>query len=138
MNKKAMRVRDYMVRKVVTIPPDSEITRAVRLLIENDISGLVVTDSLGKVVGILTERDCIRIATQSGYFDELGGPVADYMSSPVIMVSPDEDLMNVAIRFIDSKYRRYPVVENGKLLGIISRRDVLRALGHGSWFSRTR
>lgn len=127
-----------MVRKVVTIPPDSEITRAVRLLIENDISGLVVTDSLGKVVGILTERDCIRIATQSGYFDELGGPVADYMSSPVIMVSPDEDLMNVAIRFIDSKYRRYPVVENGKLLGIISRRDVLRALGHGSWFSRTR
>jgi len=138
MNKKAMRVRDYMVRKVVTIPPDSEITRAVRLLIENDISGLVVTDSLGKVVGILTERDCIRIATQSGYFDELGGPVAEYMSSPVIMVSPDEDLMNVAIRFIDSKYRRYPVVENGKLLGIISRRDVLRALGHGSWFSRTR
>ena len=134
MNKIAMKVRDYMVREVVTTPPDSEITRAVGLLIQNDISGLVVTDSAGAVVGILTERDCIRTATQSGYFDELGGPVADYMSSPVITVSPDEDLMNVAIRFIDSKFRRYPVVDNGRLLGIISRRDVLRALGHGSWF----
>lgn len=135
MNKIALRVRDFMVREVVTVLPDSEITRAVSMLIKNDISGLVVLDTTGKVVGILTERDCIRTATQSGYFDELGGPVSEFMSAPVVTVEPDEDLIKVAMRFIDSKYRRFPVVENDRLLGIISRRDVLRALGNGTWFS---
>lgn len=134
MNTVPLKVSDYMVRRVLTVTADTEITRAVGLLIENDVSGLVVVDANGGVVGMLTERDCISTAAQSGYFDELGGPVSDFMSAPAVTVNPDENLFDVAIRFISTKYRRYPVVEDGRLVGIIARRDVLRALRRSSWF----
>lgn len=125
-----------MVRDVVTVPPDTEITRVVRKLIDEDISGIVVVDAEGAVVGIVTERDCIATATQAGYFDQPGGPVADFMSTPVETVGPGENLVDVAVRLTNSKYRRYPVVEGGRLVGIIARRDVLRALGNGAWFGK--
>lgn len=129
-----LKVRDYMMSDVVTVTPDTEITRVVRILIERDISGIVVVDSSAAVVGIVTERDCIGTATQSGYFDQLGGPVADFMSAPVETVGPEENLVDVAVRFTHSRYRRYPVLEGTRLVGIIARRDVLRALGRSAWF----
>ncbi len=129
-----LKVRDYMVRDVVTVTPNTEITRVVNILIENDISGLVVVSEDGAVTGIVTERDCIATATQSGYHDQPGGPVSDYMSSPVQSASPNDNLVDIAVRFIDSKYRRFPVLEDGRLAGIIARRDVLRALGNSAWF----
>ncbi|NND44433.1 MAG: CBS domain-containing protein [Xanthomonadales bacterium] len=136
MTRAGLKVRDYLTRSVITVTPETEITRAVSMLIGNDVSGLVVTDGADHVLGILTERDCIRTATQSGYFDELGGPVSDFMSAPAISVSPDDDLVEIAMRFVDSKYRRFPVVENGRLVGIICRRDVLRALLRSPWFAQ--
>lgn len=129
-----LKVRDYMTTEVVTVALDTEITRVVNLLIEKDISGLVVVDAAGKPVGIITERDCIETATQAGYFDEPGGPAKDYMSTPIESVTPDDNLVNVAVRMAGSVYRRYPVLEDGHLVGIIGRREVLRALGSGSWF----
>ncbi len=120
--------------EVVTVAPDTEITRVVSILIEKDISGVVVVDSSGATVGIVTERDCIGTATHSGYFDQLGGPVADYMSAPVETVGPDDNLVDVAVRLTNSIYRRYPVLQNGRLVGLIARRDVLRALVHSAWF----
>ena len=131
-----LRVRDYMTRNVVTVTPDTEITRVVNLLIEKDISGIVVVADDGRVVGIVTERDCIATASSAGYYDELGGPASNFMTAPAETASPDENLVDVAIRMTDSPYRRFPVVEDGKLVGLISRRDVLRALGSGSWFPK--
>jgi CBS domain-containing protein len=125
-----------MTTDLVTAKPDSELTRVVRTLIDKDISGLLVVDENGKLVGILTERDCLAAATTAGYFDEWGGPVADYMSSPVETVSSGENLIDVAIRMTQSSYRRFPVVDDDRLVGLISRRDVFRALGSGSWFVR--
>ena len=126
--KQPLKVRDYMVTKVLTVTPEFEITRVVDLLIENDISGLVVLDKEGATVGIVTERDCIATVVHSGYFDELGGPVSEYMSSPVETAAPTDSLVEVADRFVNSAFRRFPVIENGRLVGIIARRDVLRAL----------
>jgi CBS domain-containing protein len=132
----ANRIRDHMATKIVTVTPDTEIMRAVHLLVENDISGMPVIDENGRLVGILTERNCIDVALQAGYFDESGGCVADYMSVPVETVKPDDNLMDVADRFRQSTFRRFPVVDDGKLIGMISRRDVLTALRSGAWFSK--
>lgn len=130
----SMRVRDFMTTDLVTIAPHTDITQALQILIANDISGVLVVDDSEELVGILTERDCIATASSAGYFDELGGPASAFMSAPVETVGPDENLMDVAIRMTDSPYRRFPVLEDGDLVGLLSRRDVLRALGSGSWF----
>lgn len=126
----SLKVQDYMMTDVITVTPDTEITRVISILVENDISGLLVTDARGRVVGIVTERDCIGTAVNSGYFDQLGGPVSDYMTSPVESVSPDDNLVDLAVRMTHSSFRRFPVLQDGRLVGIISRRDVLRSLAH--------
>ena len=132
----SMRVRDFMTTDLVTITPQTEITQALQILIVNDISGVLVVDDSEQLVGILTERDCIATASSAGYFDELGGPASEFMSTPAETVGPDENLMDIAIRMTDSPYRRFPVLEDGELIGLLSRRDVLRAIGSGSWFAK--
>lgn len=134
MTNKAERVRDFMKTNPLSISPETEIMRAVHLLVAEDISGLPVTDAQGRLVGILTERDCIAVALQAGYFDELGGRVEQYMTTPVETVEPDSSLMDLAELFARSPFRRCPVVEEGRLVGLICRRDILRALTSGAWF----
>jgi CBS domain-containing protein len=130
-----MRVRDYMTTDVLSVGPDAEIMHTIHLLVEKDISGVPVVDDQSRLVGILTERDCIRIAVQAGYFDEAGGRVADYMTTEVHTVSPDDSLMDLAELFATSPFRRCPVVEDGRLVGLICRRDVLSALKGSAWFA---
>lgn len=121
-------VRDYMTTTLFTLQQSLEVLRAVRILVENDISGAPVVDESGKLVGILTERDCMRIDLEAGYYEDYGGRVEDYMSKDVISIGPDMSIVELAKRFIDAPYRRYPVVKNDRLIGLISRRDVMRAL----------
>ncbi|MEZ5558287.1 MAG: CBS domain-containing protein [Pseudomonadales bacterium] len=136
MRPEGLRVRDFMKRDVLTVRSDTDIMRAVRLFIEHDVSGLPVLDPAGELVGMLTERDCIRTALQAGYHDEEAGTVERYMSSPVRSMLPDDGLLDVAEFFAESTMHRCPVVEDGHLVGLISRRDVLRALTEGAWFAR--
>ena len=86
-------------------------------------------DRVGQLLGILTERDCMRVAVQSEYYNMPQDLVRDRMTTDPVSVSPDDNIFDLARRFIESKYRRYPVVENGKVVGLISRRDVMGALG---------
>ena len=132
----SLQVRDYMSTELVTVTPQTEITHVVQMLISNDISGVLVVGDSDELVGIVTERDCIAIASSAGYYDELGGPVSGFMSSPVETIVPDANLVDVAVRMTNSPHRRFPVLENGELVGLISRRDVLRALGSGAWFTK--
>lgn len=128
------RVRDYMATEPRTVPPGMEIMRAVGLLVTEDLSGFPVVGESGELLGMLTERDIIRVGLQAGYFDEIVGSVADYMSRDLETVHPDDSLMDVAERFADSPHRRFPVVEDGRLVGLLCRRDVLRALLDSAWF----
>lgn len=130
-----LRVRELMSTDLYTVSPDTEIMQAVHLLVENDISGLLVVNDQQHLLGILTERDCIRIAALAGYHDEAGGRVADYMSTGVRTANPDDSVMELAELFAESPFRRCPVVEDGRLVGLICRRDILRALQAGAWFS---
>ncbi len=132
---KPLRVRDFMVTNLHVVNPDTEIMTAVQGLVDHNISGLLVVDQDGQLAGILTERDCINVALQAGYFDEGGGRVCHFMTADVRTVDADTALMDIADAFTRNSFRRFPVMENGKLVGLIARRDILRALTCGAWFA---
>ena len=126
---KSVLIKDHMSTKLVTLDPDMDILRAVNTLTTNVIAGAPVVDGNRRLVGILTERDCMRVAMQAEYHGMPGGPVRRYMTKDPQFVSPDESILHVAQLFIDGKYHRYPVVKNDRLVGMISRRDVMHAMG---------
>ena len=126
---KSVLIKDHMSTRLVTLDPDMDILRAVNTLITNVIAGAPVVDGNRRLVGILTERDCMRVAMQAEYHGMPGGPVRRYMTKDPQFVSPDESILHVAQLFIDGKYHRYPVVKNDRLVGMISRRDVMHAMG---------
>ncbi len=122
-------VKDHMTKNPVTLAPDMEIRQATHLLIDKNISGAPVLDKHGRLVGVLTERDCMRVAMQSDYHGEPGGPVKEYMNDNPQWVGPEQSILTLADLFISGRYHRYPVIDNGRLVGVISRRDVMRAMG---------
>jgi CBS domain-containing protein len=128
MNLKSCLVKDYMARTLVTFKPDTPVLDAVHVLVKNRIAGAPVVDDEGNLLGMLSELDCMRVALQAGYHGDYGGPVRDYMSEGVKTVSMEMSIVDLAQVFIDQHYRRFPVTDNNRLVGQISRRDVLRAL----------
>ena len=121
-------VNDYMSTELVTFAPDMDIHRAIRLLLEKRISGAPVVDAQGELVGVLTKKDCLNIAFSASYHQEWGGNVSDFMSRDVQTVDADTDIVEVAERFLKSRFHRFPVMRNQRLVGIISRHDVMRSL----------
>ena len=125
---KQIRVRDFMVTKPVVFTRDTDLLDAVSILVDRRISGAPVVDDRGNLVGVLTERDFLRAALVAGYHGESGGCVGDYMSCDVQAVHADDSLLDVATRFVESKLRRYPVMEDNRVVGLVTRQDVLRAV----------
>ena len=123
---KSLKVRDYMAVELITFTPRSSVLHAMSLFLERGISGAPVVDD-GVLVGVLSEVDLIEVVVQDSYYNENVGIVADFMQSEVEWVEPDMDIFTLAQRFTKRHRRRYPVLENGQLVGQISRRDVLRA-----------
>lgn len=122
-------VKDYMAANLVTFTPDMDVLSAIHILIEKGISGSPVVDRTGNIVGLLSEKDCLKVALNAGYYEEWGGKVEEYMSRTVTTVEEDLSILEVAKMFLDASYKRYPVVDaENRLVGQISRRDVLRAL----------
>lgn len=125
---KSIKVRDYMAKGVITFTSEMDIYQAIAILNNNKISGAPVVDLNGHVIGMLSEGDCLRGIIMHIYYEEAGGRVADFMSSPVQMIGPDEAIMDIAVAFNEKKIRRFPVVDEGELVGQISQHDILRAV----------
>lgn len=125
---KTTHVRDFMAASLVTFSPDTEILAAIAELVDKRISGAPVVDNRGNLVGLLSEQDCLKVALEAGYYQSYGGPVSQYMSKDVVTVDADTSVLDLAQRFINEPYRRFPVMDGNQLVGQISRRDVLRAL----------
>ena len=121
-------VKDYMSKTLVTFKPDTNVLDAVHALVEHRVAGAPVVDDQGNIVGMLSEFDCIKVALQAGYHGDYGGPVSDYMSPDVTTVNAEMSIVDLAQKFADEGYRRFPVTDKNRLVGQISRRDVLRAL----------
>jgi CBS domain-containing protein len=125
---KSVKISDYMATKLVTFKPEDNIFYAMDCFLDHGISGAPVVNDDGVLVGMLSEVDLIDVVMQGGYYDEPEGVVRDFMKTPVDTVTTDEDIFHVAKRFREEHRHRFPVVRNGRLVGQISRRDVLRCV----------
>lgn len=125
---KACTAADYMAASLVTFSPETPVLDAIHTLLENRISGAPVLDAQGNIVGMLSEQDCLKIALSAGYHGELGGRVSEYMASDIETVDAGMNIIDLAQKFLSTHYRRFPVMDGNRLVGQVSRRDVLRAL----------
>ncbi len=121
-------VREFMSASLVTFSPDMSIFEAIRKLVRAGVSGAPVVDQLSNIIGILSEKDCMKVALNAAYHDELSGKVEDFMSRSPVTVEADTSILEVAQMFFTSPYKRYPVVHHQRLVGQISRSDVLKAI----------
>ena len=124
---KSLKVKDCMATNLVTFTLSTNVVDAMDVLLKHGISGAPVVDGEGALVGIVSEVDLIQVVVQDSYYNEPAGIVADFMRSNVETVTSDTDIFTLAEKFIIEHRRRYPVVDKGRLVGQISRRDVLRA-----------
>lgn len=125
----SVNLRDYMLPHPAKVKADANVLEAMRVIIDNKVSGLCVVDDAENLVGILSELDCLQAALSATYNKTEIGTVNQYMTSENLVVThPDEDIVDVAQDMLKNKHRRRPVVENGRLIGQITCRQVLRAV----------
>ncbi len=125
-------VVDVMSRDVMVVSPAASVVAAARTMSEKNVSCLAVRDH-GKVVGILTETDCVeRVAGNSADLDQTC--VAEIMSSPVETISPQCSVFHASKVMAESRVKRLPIVDQGRLVGIVTQTDLVRALtAYGMW-----
>ena len=122
------KVDDYMAKDLYTFSPSDNIHRAAKTLMSKHISGAPVVDEAGSLVGVLSKKDCLKVVYVASYHQDWGGRVDEYMSREVRTIESGMDIIAAADLFVESSYRRFPVLENGRMVGQISRQDILRAL----------
>jgi len=150
-----LKAKDIMTRTVITVSPDMEIVHAAKILLENRINGAPVMDETGKLVGILCQSDLIAQQKKlpiPSFFTFLDGlialtsmkqlekqvqkiaavTVAQAMTPNPVTVRPDTDIEAVAALMVDQSFHTIPVVEEGELLGIVGKEDILKTLMPGS------
>lgn len=122
------RARDMMTTSLVILSPHDMVYDAVKVLLKRKVSGAPVIDTSGFLVGILSGKDCIRAASRA-FHDGVPSPrVGDIMTPEPRTVGPNTNAVTIAHLFSTLPFRRLPVVEDGRLLGQISRRDLLAAI----------
>ncbi len=121
-------VRDHMDTRVYSLKPEAEILDAVGFLLEHHVTGAPVINTAGHLVGMLTEKDCLKLIATGADADRPRGTVADFMTTAVTTISPDTDVYYAAGLFLHQGFRRFPVVEAGRLVGAITRFDILRVI----------
>lgn len=123
-----MKIRQILASKgvnVITVRPEQSIRDAILLLVKHRIGALVVTGPDGKPVGILSERDIIRRAAENeAVFSE---SAADLMTKEIITGIPQDDTFSVAATMTEKRFRHLPIVDEGKLVGLVSIGDILKA-----------
>lgn len=133
-----IKVSDYMTRNLITFTPEQPVIEVMNLLIKNRISGGPVVNEKSELVGIISEGDCIKEISHSRYYNQPleNAKVKDYMMTDIETIDGNMNVFDAADKFLKSKRRRFPIIENGKLVGQISQKDVLKAalkLKGSSW-----
>lgn len=124
-----IKVSDYMSRKLITFSPDQSVLEVMNNLIKHKISGGPVVNENNELLGIISEGDCMKQISESRYYnmpmDNM--KVSNHMVTNVDTIDGNMNVFDAANKFLESKHRRFPIVENGKLVGQISQKDVLKA-----------
>ena len=125
-----VRVEDHMATRLVTFHPDDSMEHVISTLLSKKISGGPVVDDSGALVGVISEGDCLKEVVKGKYTNSpnLSGHAKDHMASDVQTVRPEMNIFELAQMFLDRRLRRFPVIRDGKLVGQISQKDVMRAV----------
>ncbi len=121
-------VTDYMAKNLISVTPETDVTTAIKLMLDRKITSVPVLDAQGKLLGIFSEKDGMKVVVESAYNQGMAGNVGDFMTKDLVTVSGEESLVDVAAKFQNTTVRSFPVMQNGVLVGLISRVDVMRAL----------
>ncbi len=123
-----MRIQNILATKgpeVITIRPDETLREAIALLSRFNLGGLVVMDDAREIIGIITERDIIRQAAKSETL--FAQPIHDVMTTDVVLATPDDEVESVARTMTERHFRHLPIMDQGKLIGMVSIGDVVKA-----------
>ena len=120
-----MVAQDIMTTQVLTVKPDAILKDVIKLLVEIEISGVIVTDENEDVVGVVTEKDLI---VAYDFLRQINAPVLDFVNKNVISVEPDTPIDEVAQLLVGNNIHRVPVMQGKKVVGIVSRRDILKTI----------
>lgn len=139
----SLKVKDYMTTQLITFRSDQSIQEVVEALIKYKISGGPVVNDRNELVGIISEGDCLKQLSESRYYNMPleHDNVEKRMAKNVETIDGNMDVFDAANKFLNSKLRRFPIVERGKLVGQISQKDILKAALHlkgANWNSRTK
>ncbi len=125
---KSMRIEDYMASNHPTIEADRDLFDAIDIMLTHGLSGITVVNEQDEPVGMLSELDCLRAVLKGVYHQEAMATVGEYMTTPCDTISLSDDIIAVAQDMIDRKRRRRPVVADGRLVGVVTCREILRAV----------
>lgn len=122
-------VSDYMATDLINFSEEQTVFEVMEILMRHRISGGCVVNEKNELLGVISEGDCIKHISDSRYYNM---PIDDNlvkqrMTCNVETIDADMNVLDAAKKFIEHKYRRFPITRNGKLVGLISQRDVLRA-----------
>jgi len=122
-------VGEFMDKSFITLTPEMDVYRAIDIMLKGNITGAAVVDNKERLVGVLSEKDCLRTLVHGAYSGLPSGKVSDFMSKEPETVHADLDIFSVADMFLNRTYRRLLVVDEEKtLVGQITRRDLLRVI----------
>ena len=127
---RSVEMQDYMLTNPVRVSKDTDIYDAIHKIIVNKVSGICVVDLDDKLIGVLSEMDCLRAILGAVYNETPGaGTVEEFMTVEVVSVSIDDNIVDVANDMLEHKHRRRPVIaDDGRLLGQVTCRQLLRAV----------
>ena len=133
-------VKDYMQANVQAIPVDASVREVVEHLLKWNITGAPVVNAEMRLIGFVSESDCMKEMLNSAFFSDNSAQVSSIMRHDVLSVTPETSILEIAETMLGNKPKNYPVVENGKLVGLINRRNILMALKQhcGCCFAPTR
>ena len=124
----AQSIAHIMTKDYPTLAPDMPIRRAAALLAETGSSAAPVLAEDGRLIGILSQKDCFRPALSASYYREWKGSVGDYMNREVVAVDVNDELVAVANMFLELRHRVFPAVEQDRVVGLVRRSSVLKLL----------
>jgi CBS domain-containing protein len=116
------KARTIMKTNVISIDKGTEIYDAIRIMVENNVTGLPVTNEDQTLAGVITEKDVLRLLYDS---EDLPGTVEGFMTREVTSFDQEDSLLDIVDSFINNHFRRVPILDEGKLVGIISRKDII-------------
>ena len=126
MTNQAILARDMMTSNLVTLSPQLEVFQAIDVLLKKRISGAPVVDFDGTFLGIFSESSCMRVIINAAYENLPDAGLMPFVDRDPPTISADTELLTICQTFLDQATRRLPVLESGRLIGQISRRDVMK------------